>query len=438
MPRPTSPDPTPAQARPPRRLGPVDTGAERPLPGLAGLLARCLVFGVALAATLFLLQRLAAPGGHDLIGSKRQVFGRRAGQVDTLLLGSSHVYRGIVPAQLDERLAAQGIASQTFNYGIQLPNLIELRYILREALAQARAAGGQDGGQDGGLKRVVLEYLRLVPQVDPQNAFVPRSIYWHDLEQTRLASERVAYWAGELEAFSFVERTEPARGPEGGEVLRRAQSTTGFLDRALPDPLRARRDHGLHWLARLAMVGRHEDLARGVLGRDHALVSWVAPASGYVSLEDEAARLDAFGVRDNTYTRRNLEFRASLDAYAERVERLRTEPRVFGDEEWMNSALQQVDDLEVLRHMRDDCRELGAELVLVFMPSNSTDRELEARIEEQLEIPVLLYTDPDLYPSLYDPALRFDSGHFNVEGARAFTDVLAADLAELVAEGRLR
>ena len=422
--RPSSDDPKPARKR--RPLGPLDTGRHAPLPGVGGIVLRCALFVLGMGATLFALRALAAPGGGDLIASKRQVFERRADQVDTLLLGSSHVYRGVVPSQLDDVLGAGGTPARSYNYGIQLPSLIELRFVLREALAES----------DGRLKRVVLEYMRLVPQIDPQHAFLPRMIYWHDRESALLAAERVSHWSAELGAdFAFVERTETGR--DGQEVLRRANSTTGFLDRALPAPSRARRDHVLHWFSNLAMVGRSEDLARGLLGMDQPLVGWVAPGSGYVSLEAEDRRLRDLGISDNTYSRRNELFRAEPEAYLRRVEALRTEAQVFGDEEWMNSDLVQVDDLEVLRQMHEDCRAAGAGLVVVLMPANSTDRPLEARLEAELGVPVLLYTDPDAHPTLYDPDLRYDSGHFNEAGARAFTDVLGADLLDLIEAGRL-
>ena len=395
------------------------------MPSPVGLLVRLIVFAAVLLGSLRLLDRLAVPGGGDLIGSKRQVFERRAASVDTVLLGSSHVYRGIVPERLDAAFERAGVEAHTYNFGIQLPNLIELHRVLREVLEKSP-----------GLRRVVLEYMQLVPQIDPENAFVPRSIYWHDRSGAFEAVERVGYWSRERGgSFPYVERTE--RTADGGRVLRHRYSSTGLFDRLLPNDLRAQRDHYLHWLANLAMIGRSKDLARGLLGRDHSQVAWIGPGSGYVSLEREERRLEEYGKHQNTYRDRRRLFQGDPEAYLKRVEKLRSEEVVFGDEEWMNSELLRVDDLEVLRRMRSDCREAGAELVVVVMPANSTNRPLERRLEAELDVPVLVYTDPDRHPELFDPELRFDSGHFNEDGAQVFTDILAADLLALIAEGRL-
>ncbi|MFT5289276.1 MAG: hypothetical protein ACI8QS_001579 [Planctomycetota bacterium] len=417
-------------------LGPVDTGRPPSMPSALGVVLRIGVFALFLLGTLAVLRQVAGPGGGDLIASKRQVFEHRAGQVDTLVIGSSHVYRAVVPELLDRALLEGGVTARSYNFGIQLPDLLELRFLLREALGYS-VVSGQGEPDQVKVRRVVLEYMYLRPQIDPLNSFLPRTVYWHDFAQTMLAAERAGFWSREVEGgYSFFEKT--ATGADGEEIPLRPYSTTGLLDRALPTDVRVQRDHFLHWFTKLGMVGRHKDLARGLLGRRQPLFHWVSTSAGYVSLEEEEARLDRFGIRDNLYLKRRELFESEPEVFLDGVQRLRTEERVFGDENWLQSDLFRVSDLEVMRQIRDDCRAAGAELVIMVMPSNSTDRGLEASLEGILEVPVLIYSDPKLNPEFFDPALRYDSGHFNESGARAFTAVLAADLLRLIGEGRLQ
>jgi hypothetical protein len=71
------------------------------------------------------------------------------------------------------------------------------------------------------------------------------------------------------------------------------------------------------------------------------------------------------------------------------------------------------------------------------MPGLSADRRAEARLSAEAGVPVLRYDLPDAYPELYDPALRFDSGHLSAEGARHFSRLLARDVAGLGGAERL-
>jgi hypothetical protein len=67
--------------------------------------------------------------------------------------------------------------------------------------------------------------------------------------------------------------------------------------------------------------------------------------------------------------------------------------------------------------------------VLVILPSQSCDRPFEERLLHELDALVLRYNLPERYPELYDPAMRYDSGHLSADGARLFSRFLARDYA---------
>ncbi len=357
---------------------------------------------------------LASPSGGALVGAKREFLEARGEHFDTAFIGSSHVYRGFVPSEFDKLLGGAGVTSTSLNYGVQLPNLIEARFLIRELLENTP-----------GLKRVLFEYQSLTPQVDPANAFQPRSVYWHDASSTRLAIERTLHWGRELgSGFTYVE--DPAS----------ALSAFGLIDRLLPAPWRAANVHAQHYLADLLFVGRSKDVGRGLLNRQHGQSARFKADAGYISLEAENRRLSELGQADNPYSRRSRHFADMITQYTEDVQRLRTERLVLGDEEWMNAELIRIPDLQLLAQIAREVLDAGVEFILVVMPQQSADRDVEEELVERVGVPVLRYNRPDRYPELYEPAMRFDSGHLSADGALRFTRQLAHDYLRFTGEGR--
>lgn len=383
-----------------------DRGAERRPrpPGALGMLARSAVALAAFALVGVALRAVASPAGGGTVGAKVEYWRAHASEFDTVFVGSSHVHRGFVPEEFDRLLAAGGLECRSFNFGIQLPHLIEARHLIQEVLAS------------GNVERVFLEYQSLVPQVDPENAFIPRSLYWHDGPGTALAVERCLAWGRALgDGFGFAE--------DRSEV----HSIFVLAERfAVPPCWRASGEHVEHFLVNALLIGRGKDVVKGLLGREHGQTARVGASQGYLSLEEELADLAGRG-EANAYARRRATFLAELERYSEEVAALEREPEVFGDQEWMNPELLRVDDLELLQRIAAEVQERGVQFVLVVMPSQSCNRAFEERLVEDLGARVLRYNRPDLYPELYAPENRFDAGHLSGQGALLFTRILARE-----------
>jgi hypothetical protein len=121
-------------------------------------LARALVAVAAFVLTGLALRAVAIAPGGDVIGAKLDWWRAEAARYDTVFVGSSHVLRAFVPETFDRELAAAGLESRSFNFGVQAVHLIEERWLLERVLA----AG------DGQLRRVFFEYQWLTPQIDPR------------------------------------------------------------------------------------------------------------------------------------------------------------------------------------------------------------------------------------------------------------------------------
>jgi len=383
-------------------------------PGPLGLLGRAVVFVAAFAVVSAGLRAVATPGGGSEIGSKVEHYVTDAARYDTVFVGTSHVFRAFVPEEFDARLGAAGVESSSFNLGVQLPNQLEIHYLTRLVL--------EHGGEH--LERVFVQYHALAPQIDPDQAQNPRTIYWHDWEETALALER----------SRAIDRATPGGIPLVDDP-ENPNSILGLVESRLPSRYYLSRTHLQHWVRRELLVARRKDLARGLLGRSHGRTAAWGDLRGYVSLEAEERRLAEGGNPDNFLFRRREAFLEREGEYERLVDELRVEEEANGDEEWLGAELAVYPDLEAYRRMAALARAAGVELVVVVMPSLSATREVESRMEAELGVPVLRYNRPDEFPELYDTSLRFDSGHLSEEGARLFTGRLAADWLALERPG---
>src|SRR5262249_21689828 len=150
-------------------------------------------------------------------------------------------------AEFDRATAQLGAPTRSFNFGLQAVNLLEQRYLVRAIL---------DAQPD--LQRLFFEYQWLTPQIDPQNAFDPRTVYWHDAESTRTACERALHW-GDVLGDELHYAGNPAYAHSGFDVAQRV----------LPPAFRIAEEHVEHWAYERLMLGRGKDVVKGLLGREH-------------------------------------------------------------------------------------------------------------------------------------------------------------------------
>ena len=386
--------------------------AESPAPRLyrprvAGVLGRVGLALATFALVLAALRAVAAPAGGSNIGGKLEYWQAHASAYDTVFLGSSHVLRAFVPREFDRAAGEFGVASRSFNFGLQAVHLLEQRYILREILAAHPR-----------LARVFFEYQWLTPQIDPENAFNPRTVYWHDAETTELAIERALHWGEKLgDGFAYFE--DPSQ----------RHAIFSLAQRAVPAGVHAAEEHFEHYLTGRLMLGRGKDVLKGLLGRAHGQTARFGENDGYLSLEEDEAVLAAQGLARNTYSVRRERFLADQEAYLRHVDELDAAERSFGDGEWVEAGLTRVDDFELIARIAAETRARGVEFVLVILPSQSANRPFEERLLEELGSLVLRYNLPERYPALYDVARRYDSGHLSAEGALYFSRILARDYA---------
>lgn len=309
--------------------------------------------------------------------AKMDGFAAEKDEIDVLVIGTSHLYRGVVPEVLDARLAERGFHLRSYNLAYSGMESFEADVILRQALALRPAR----------LAWVIVELQDA--QARGRYRRTLRFVGWHDLRETasavRAAIQARAPAAARAEhvgthVAAFAERaTCLGVGPE---VFRAWWGVPSNEDREFADAIRPGRGF-------LACDGAHP--ARD---RDERRQQFLAEAADFAS-----------DVR-----------RSGAGEHSAR--RLRQRSSVRHDARWLRAQI-------------DAVRAAGAEPVYVVAPALAP-RLASAEALSGGSPAVLDFDAPDRYPELFETRHRFDRDHLNGTGAALFSRVLADSLADHV------
>ncbi len=338
----------------------------RRAPGLRRGLRGLAIFAGVFACAALALRALTPPYlVTPEIGRKLAHLAGDPHRYDTLFIGSSYVYRGVVPSLFDAVTRERGLPTTSFNFGVPGMRGLETEFVLEQVLSL----------EPRRLRWVWIEPNDLARRPDSENRESERFQAWHDLRQTWRALD---LWRG-------------GRRP-------------GY------DAAEWSREH-------LPAFARH------LLGPGRG-VDWMRALRDPVGLEPEPGYdgFDALDVSEGPdIERRHADFVRRLDVFRERTARVASGIAAGG------VALEPFERRFLLR-LRHRVEAAGARVIFFVPPLPYLRSQYPVRAAALGVVPVTLnYTDPQRHPELYDPALRFDQSHLNREGARRFTRLLAED-----------
>jgi len=363
--------------------GPTARDARRPTSHSGSGAAPGRRSGAARAAAAAVLFLLASASFHavvvperrpyptdDVIAVKEQLFLAARDDVDVLFIGTSRVYRGIDASRFDATAAERGLDLRSLNAGVPRLEGFEVEQFL-DRLLDTRPRR---------LDWVVIDPGLLATATRGDNHLTRRFASWHDLPTTWRVLCRIA--ADEDHSASKKVR------------YGRKHLTSAFLRYAWVGGLSSR------WLARPGPPPR--------VGR-----------AGFLSLEESARWSAACRERAEHFARTRAR-------YARQIERLAESRR---------EPLPPLTDAErrFLAGLVERIESAGARAIFLTSPRQDDRQAYLARAAAEGLLPVLLdYADPERYPSLYEPALRFDAGHLNAAGAARYTEILARDVLAVI------
>ncbi|HVS64978.1 MAG TPA: hypothetical protein VMT85_15910 [Thermoanaerobaculia bacterium] len=338
----------------------------------AGPIALSVVAGVAVLA---LLERRLPESTGDLLGEKLRQYARVAGEIDTIFLGSSRVYRHLDPATFDATFAEYGRRASSFNLGVPDMRILETLH-LAERLLEGSSA---------------IE--RLIVEAEAEPLFIR--------EENR-ETQRVRRWHG----IGTLRRAIPA-----------------ILDAGAPWP-----ETALAVLDRLALFAwRASQIGRGLDGIDALLdevgdrpARWIEPENrGFLSLDADRRAPRTESDREGL-ERRWRELHEEVADWRRTVARLR---RSSPEGELRDPyELERFAELERLAARHD------VELVFVLSPRPERRPNLVHAAEAGIIDRLARFDDPDRYPEFYALDGRYDRHHLDEEAAKEMTRRLALAL----------
>jgi hypothetical protein len=336
----------------------------------------------ALAIALFLTTlwavslciRRAIPTHAVILSEKMAHLSAHADDYSILLLGSSHVYRHLVPRILDDEvLRATGVRVRSFNLGapgLALPEALEAL----QRFVSARPSR---------LEWVVVD-TTLFSETTPENLLSRRDLDWHTLEETLLACKYLV----------------ASRQPSSEKI----------------DKVSA---HARALVMNLLGSGRIAEHARYEMGTDRLLGStdlfYDLEEEGYRSLDSET---------DASYIERAQSFREKI-----------REGVVFKGHNKRGKYTAEAYRAHMFARIVDVAEGHGAR-VAFFDPPRITAQPRTFEVENVPSPLIFDFEDAQRFPSLYDMSLWFDQSHLNRRGSEELTALFARELAAYVGDAR--
>lgn len=356
----------PENAARPRRSGPARIGR-----GALSMAA----FVVALAVTAHFIGGIDRFAGVVELEEKFAWFDAHADEYDTLFVGTSRVYRGIMPEIFDRRMAGAGMSAKSFNFGIDGMFAPEDSFVLEHILAR----------KPKNLRRVFIELGMFQTNLDERDPYSIRSAYWHDWTRTRLVIRNLLISKnGEIRWSRLLFGDADER-----ERLQRAAVHLGVC---ITHSLAV--GHGIRWLAAPANP-LAEPSHRAMIG----------PAGdGFVAMDPAKMMSDAEREKYDAYLKK-------LRSKAPRITRVN--PQSQRNLELIAGAI----------------RRAGARPYFVVSPVPNRESR---HPREDLDAPVLDFSNVHTSGEILLSKFRIDGAHLSEEGAALYTEEFSRRFIALV------
>lgn len=303
------------------------------------------------------------------VTAKLRYFTEHKDEFDTIFIGSSRIYRQVIPPAFDRVAAEHGTPTHSFNLGAGGMHVPESFYLLDRVLRTKPAK----------LKWVFVELEPHYPKWEQDERETRRFLYWHDWHLTLLMVGQTA-------------------NPDGRRSWPKVlwQSVRAKTSRA----------HLAMFLKNFGNIGRSEDLQ-----------GWFAMLKQRHPGSEEFDERKGYGPNVRTMSPRQAEqYEPRLQAWKARARR-----------RFINATTEKG-----YRDCAEQIRKSGGTVIFVVSPT-ANQNEFGFRQPDAAMGPILAFNQADKYPAFYDARVRADTNHLTPEGAEMFTRLLAKRFAIEVA-----
>ncbi len=291
----------------------------------------------------------------------------QADKPNTLFIGSSRIYRQIIPAVFDSLMTHDGRQCKSFNLGAPGVHSLESYYLLRHAIRTDL------------LERVGTVFMELGE--------------WSVPADEQLHNERIGYWMdhqGFIMAMKFI----LSRAPKGRLKMIGDAYT-----------------YGVAYLERFFGLGYYSEQLKQA---DYFKVEYLGPGlDGYYSLENNMIHTEDPEVYEGL--NRRFQKLRNNPQLIKRIKEQTVDIRKNIDKDKYNSQ-----HLDVISDLIEQTSQIGIHLVFI-LPPRSVNNDLLALASKIPENHVIDLARPSEYKELYMYESYFDETHLNENGARFFT-----------------
>jgi len=345
------------------------------------LITKLLLFLIPFLALNMILKSCDTYSGIDVLGDKFDYFSKHKDMYNAVFIGSSGVYRQLVPELFDETLHANGYSIKSFNFGVPGMHPPESYFVAKKIIDMNPEK----------LEWVILELGDFLPYIEARNLHTRKSIYWHNVEYTLMVS---------------------------GAILL-TQSSTQVKSTHLYN-------NAMLFCKNLTNAGRGPSLLEWILrsyeDNERENNKSIGPRSdGYMPLENE-----------NTphFRNRRKNFIKKKDEYREKIALL-----LKGEEQKYDLIPDRTNYFEVkaLVDTIEYIKGKGAKPIFL-LPQRIFNIKKLLQLHQKGIIPNLIhFQNPHEYPMFYDAEYRFDRYHLNRNAAQEFTKLVAERCVDIMA-----
>ena len=314
--------------------------------------------------------------GNDLYSMKYQYFINHKKNFNTIIFGSSRLYRHINPAVLDDLLS--DYHTSTFNLAAPAIFNPEIYFLFEKLIETIKS---------NSLKYAIVELQPLL-DIERKNLNTIRNFYWLNLDYLNFA---VRY------AFD-----------SDYSILRKCELSGKYL---------------LSYFCKIVnYIYGYKRLALEKLNTKQSLLMGINN-DGFYSLDDQMEDIGG----NNGYRQRLMRF---INDTSVLYERLNIANKAFTNRQ--NNRFVNDVHLEKLLDLIEKSKRKGIHLILIIPPRLNDYNELLAIRDKIPEQHFIELANPEKFPGLYRVNFSFDHGHLNKRGADALTNYFAEQLIDII------
>ncbi len=353
---------------------PIRTASSRIGLGLVRVVRNAAAFSIFLALTGLLINRSLPIPSIPTVQAKLERIKEAPDKYNTLFIGSSRIYRQIAPHLFDQLAADRGLATISFNAGVDGMRAPEDGFFFDQILKL----------HPKGLRWIFVELNELRLPVNRRQRGSSRAVYWHD-------------WPRMVLLFREALAARKSTSPSG-------------IYRELQLPIGDFREHLGLFVQNMSNLGESAPLMEALF-HPHRRRIYRAPLGAEEDGFLEVPNWHGMSPQTRVIYERALEGR---------LRNQRVTPSDFGSAPSQDALWGMIDKIEAL----------GATPILLIAPTTAP-KNFAPKPRNGRSPLVFDFSNLDEYADLYEEQYRMDGEHLNTAGAEIFTRHICARFAQL-------